>query len=166
MLPKYFVPCDEHFQDPLSWQQSNKQYITNQSHHAVHYISVTYLFYNRKFVPFHCFTFMHFAHSHSLICICEIRFFFKFKIPHVSEIIEYLSLSDSFHWAQCPQGSPKLVHTVRFHSFSLYPSATYSSSTHVFIHIKEQLGCYFHVLAIIISAAKSMQWGGEYIISN
>ena len=55
-----FFSCDENFQDPLSSLPSNMQYGTiNCNHNAVHYIPITYAFYNWKFVPS---PFTHFSH--------------------------------------------------------------------------------------------------------
>ena len=67
---------------------------TTYSHHAVHYIPRTYLFYNWRFVsvnpvhPFH-------THTHpsllQLICpLCEFRMRGAVKTAHISDIIQYL----------------------------------------------------------------------------
>ena len=40
-----------------------------------------------------------------------------FRIPYVSEIIQYGSFSDVFQLAQCCQGSSILLQMTRFHSF-------------------------------------------------
>lgn len=43
----HIVFCNENFKDLLSQQVSNKQYsFTNYSQNAVHYIPLSYLFYN------------------------------------------------------------------------------------------------------------------------
>ena len=79
--------------------------VINYSHHAVHYFPMTYLFYNWKCALLTPFT--HFpyhpppppssvsSNHQSVLCIYELYFFF-FKIPHISEIIWYLSFSDLF----------------------------------------------------------------------
>lgn len=71
----------------------------NDSHHAVHYISITYLFYNQKIVSFdHLHTFYSpFTpssnnHQSVLYSLYTVSLFVQllFQSPHVSELIQYL----------------------------------------------------------------------------
>lgn len=51
-----------------------------------------------------------------------------FSIPHVSEVIQSLSFSDLFHWAQCLPSPTMLLQIARFHNFlwlSTIPLLTY-----------------------------------------
>ena len=79
-------------------------FIINYSHHAVHYISTTYLLYNWKFDPRYPFC----SHSPlppspltttSLFSVSIRVFFFNFyfKIPYISGVILCLSLPDLLH---------------------------------------------------------------------
>ena len=87
------------------------------------------LFYNWKFLPFdHLHTFspplppsptsppLATANLLSVSMSWGRRCFPFFKIPHTSEIIVYLSLSDLFH-LQRPQGPPMLSQMATFSSF-------------------------------------------------
>ena len=66
---------------------------------TIHHITKTHLFYNWKFVPFgYLYPTPPTGHHQSVLCICELFF----KIPYVSEIIQYLYFSDLFHLAQIP----------------------------------------------------------------
>ena len=79
-------------------------YWSDLPHMHAYYIPKTYLFYNWKFVPFHCpwarprppphHALDLCSGSHSVLCICELSspsciICFVFKIPHVSEIVWY-----------------------------------------------------------------------------
>ena len=72
--------------------------IINHSYHAIHYITRCSLFYNWKFVPFdHLHSFCPHLNPYCLwqspICFLFIWIFVFFQIPHISEIIQYLSFS-------------------------------------------------------------------------
>ena len=78
--------------------------IVNYSHHAVRYLSKTYLFYNWKFMPFDPYT--HFAHSpqtissnhQTLSCIFSTLVFFG-STNKWDHMVFVFSLSDLFYLA-------------------------------------------------------------------
>lgn len=78
---------------------------------------------------------------HYMLCFYE----WLFQIPHVSEIMQYLSVHRLFHFAQCPSVSSMLLQMANISSFSwinnipLYIHCIYST-------IDGNLGC-FHILA-------------------
>ena len=72
----------------------------------------------------------------SLLLFCYITSCI-FQIPHVSDIMQYLSLSDLFHLAEYPLGPSMLLQMAEFHSFlwlssiPLYISTMFSLSIHL-----------------------------------
>ena len=103
--------------------------ISKYSHHSVCHIPMTNIFYNWEFTLFdslHPFCPFHYSYPRNIwqppICslfLWALGFFllFWFQIPHGSEIIWHLSVSDIFHLTIRPSGFILLSQMARLHFF-------------------------------------------------
>ena len=89
----------------ISSNLSNLQYrIINYSHHTIpHFPGLIYFITGSPYLMTSFTYFSHFPAPANLFSVL-MSLDLVFKIPHISEITQYLSLSDLFHLAYCPQG--------------------------------------------------------------
>ena len=132
--------------------------------YLVHYISVTYLFYNWRLVK-HTITRMFSVSMSVSIFTVFFSVFFLFQIPHISTIIQYLSFSV---WLRpCSIMPCRFIHVVINPKISFFLWLCHIVNIYhiFFIHssISGHLGC-FSILVTLNNAA--MNIGGAYTFSN
>ena len=91
--------------------------IINCGIHAVHHIPMKYLLFNCKFVPFDSHH-GYFPNTHPVLLATihlvsvSVSFFFSCRSYGI-----YVSLSEFFNIAYCPESSSMVLQMARFHSF-------------------------------------------------
>ena len=111
------------------------------------YILIASPFFTQPPTPSHLATIKMFSVSMSLFLFCSFTYC-VFSIPHVSEIIWYLSFSDLFHQAQFPLG-PSICHR--------WQDITPSDMKHLFLIHSSTDGhfCRCHILPVVSIAVRN-----------
>ena len=137
--------------------------IINYSHHTVHFIPVTYLFYNWKFVPFDalrqfCPPAPSISSNHQSVPVSMSMLSFYFlKISHRSEGIQYLSVSVwLISLSIMPSRASLFLQMPRYHPFFMAELSIVYISHFLYSSVDGRLGC-LHILAIVNHAAMNME---------
>ena len=132
------------------------------SHHTVHFIPMTYLFYSQKFVPFDALHQFYASdpsisgsHQSVPVSMSMLSFYFL-KISHISEVIQYLSVSVwLISLTIIPSRPSMFLQMPRYHSFFVVGLFIVYISHFLYSSIDGPLGC-FHILAIVNHAAMNV----------